>query len=677
MKRLFILLCAVCTLSVYAAEQITIAQFIANADETTTYRLRGEVKNITNNSYGNFDLKDETGSLYIHGLKNENGDNVFSSKGIAEGDTITLEGIYLLYNGVKPEIVNALYISHKKPDVVWTPVPVTISEFIALNDGKRYILTGVVTDITDTYYNNFYMEDETGSAYVYGLWDTNNNKLNIGTMGLAEGDTITLSAVYKLYGAVHEAINAQYISHKKPGGTDPDPDPNPEGSVTFSKAFAGSDGWSKMVGQTVTFSNDFYLCDTYSNAYGYIVADHRLRSPEEYGEEGTTAYKNAVEANTHDSCRLSGVTFTGNFRPGAIIRGLEAEVVAEHQLRAVNVPKIIYNELPTQRPDLGSPSLVVCAANIENFFVTLGGYAGAKNETQLEVQKQKISKALYNMDADIYALAEVEQGPNAIKVLVDLLNGLAGTEQYAYVDNGSSYYDGTMVCYIYRKDKVKPYGNYLFPCTYAAMKWREAIQCFEQLSNGERFNLSVNHFFAKISKTDADRQDNMKSLINKLAAALTYDPDVLVMGDLNGYTGEESNLLLKRDKGYVDLLMKYDPQGYSHIYNQQVGYLDHAYCTPSLATQVTKAASYHLNADTKKNSYNYASGDASMYRYADHEPILVGLRLGETVPDPDPDPRQDVDNVQGATQAYKQIINGTLYIIYNNNRYTVTGVRVE
>lgn len=677
MKRLFLLLCAVCTLSVYAAEQITIAQFLSNADTETTYRLRGEVQNVTNTSYGKFDLKDETGTIIIFRLVDDTNTPVYSSKGIEEGDTVTLEGKYKIYNS-KPEIENALYIEHKKPDVTWEPVPLTLHEFITRNDGKRYILTGTVTAITDVSYNNFYIGDPTDTVYVYGLWDSSGtNKASITAMGLEEGDTITLSAVYKLFGAVHEAISARYISHKKPGGTDPDPDPDPEGSVTFSKAFAGSDGWSKMIGQTVTFSNDFYLCDTYSNAYGYIVADHRLRSPEEYGEEGTTAYKNAVEANTHDSCRLSDVSFAYGCRPGAIIRGLQAEVVAEHQLRAVNTPKIIYNELPTQRPDLGSPSLVVCAANIENFFVTLGGYAGAKNETQLEVQKQKISKALYNMDADIYALAEVEQGPNAIKVLVDLLNGLAGTEQYAYVDNGSSYYDGTMVCYIYRKDKVKPYGNYLFPCTYAAMKWREAIQCFEQLSNGERFNLSVNHFFAKISKTDADRQNNMKSLINKLAAALTYDPDVLVMGDLNGYTGEESNLLLKRDKGYVDLLMKYDPQGYSHIYNQQVGYLDHAYCTPSLATQVTKAASYHLNADTKKNSYNYASGDASMYRYADHEPILVGLRLGETVPDPDPDPRQDVDNVQGATQAYKQIINGTLYIIYNNNRYTVTGVRVE
>jgi predicted extracellular nuclease len=206
------------------------------------------------------------------------------------------------------------------------------------------------------------------------------------------------------------------------------------------------------------------------------------------------------------------------------------------------------------------------------------------------------------------------------------------------------------------------------------MKWREAIQCFEQLSTGERFNLSMNHFFAKISKTDADRQDNMRYLINKLPAALSYDPDVLVMGDLNGFTMEESNLMLSRNKGYVDLLMKHDPTGYSHIYDQQVGYLDHAYCTPSLSKQVTKAVSYHLNADTDKKTYAYTAWDESMYRYSDHDPILVGMRLGDNIPDPEP---HAVDNIQTTSPFTKQIINGTLYIISNGIRYTVTGVRVE
>jgi hypothetical protein len=50
-----------------------------------------------------------------------------------------------------------------------------------------------------------------------------------------------------------------------------------------------------------------------------------------------------------------------------------------------------------------------------------------------------------------------------------------------------------------------------------------------------------------------------------------------------------------------------------------------------MASQVTKAVSYHINADTPSSLYSYAKGNESMYRYSDHDPILVGLKLeGET-----------------------------------------------
>ena len=48
--------------------------------------------------------------------------------------------------------------------------PKTIAEFISLANTKdTCILTGVVTNIASTQYGNFYIEDNTGTAYVYGL----------------------------------------------------------------------------------------------------------------------------------------------------------------------------------------------------------------------------------------------------------------------------------------------------------------------------------------------------------------------------------------------------------------------------------------------------------------------------------------------------------------------------
>ena len=430
--------------------------------------------------------------------------------------------------------------------------------------------------------------------------------------------------------------------------------------VDFDADFAD---WSQWVGKTVSFTNDFYLC----NASSRMIAPHRLRAPEEYGEEGTAAYDAAQAANEHDKCYLSGLQVYSNERPGAIIRNLVAQVTAANQLQLIGTPTIIYNELPTRRPDLGNANVVVCGTNLQNFFVTLGGYAGAADETQLECQKTKISKALYHMDADIYGLCEVEQGPLATTELVRLLNELAGRDCYAWVNANFSTYNGIMVCYIYRKDRVRTYSRYLMPYSYAPMKFREAIQCFEHIDTGERFNVSINHFYAKTSKTDADREENMRSLITKISTAVSNDPDVLVIGDLNAYTMEESNLLLSRDKKYVDLLMRDDPTGYSYVYDAMVGYLDHAYCSPSMAPQVTRATAYHLNADTYYR-YGFKYGDNSMYRYSDHDPILVGLHLG---------PNTAVENISAAEPCRKVLRDGMLLIERGGAEYTVTGTRLK
>ena len=157
----------------------------------------------------------------------------------------------------------------------------------------------------------------------------------------------------------------------------------------------------------------------------------------------------------------------------------------------------------------------------------------------------------------------------------------------------------------------------------------------------------------------------MQRLISKLSSAEAIDPDVLVMGDLNAYTMEASNLLLTEGEGYVDLLMKYDPDGYSYVYDKLVGYLDHAYCSPSMESQVTKAVSYHMNADTP-TSYEYSKGNTTMYRYADHEPILVGLRLGE-------DTSTNVEEVETGVACTKVLRNGQIVILRGDNAYTITG----
>ena len=66
--------------------------------------------------YGNFDLEDSTGSVYVYGVLSEKGgakkqfQTLATEKGIKEGSTLTIVGTRGSYNG-KIEVMNAYFIS--------------------------------------------------------------------------------------------------------------------------------------------------------------------------------------------------------------------------------------------------------------------------------------------------------------------------------------------------------------------------------------------------------------------------------------------------------------------------------------------------------------------------------------------------------------------------------------
>ena len=222
------------------AEEITIGEFLSKADPNTTYRLTGTVKNISNTLYGNFDLVDETGSVYIYGLLDKDGNaQKFESIGIKEGDTVTLEGKYKDYNG-KAEIANAQYISHVSsgdgPGPSTPAEQITIAEFLSKADpNTTYRLTGKVSNITNTQYGNFDLVDATGTIYVYGLLDKDGNAKNFESLGIKEGDEITVEGKYNEYNGNPQIKNAQYISGGSGSGGGDDPGTVPSGEYIKDK----------------------------------------------------------------------------------------------------------------------------------------------------------------------------------------------------------------------------------------------------------------------------------------------------------------------------------------------------------------------------------------------------------------------------------------------------------
>ena len=99
------------------AKVATIAEFIAAPEATDVYyELTGTIGGSINTTYGNFDLTDETGTVYVYGLTKEfiavgstSNDKSFASLGLKEGDKITLRGFRGSYNG-KIEVMGAYFV---------------------------------------------------------------------------------------------------------------------------------------------------------------------------------------------------------------------------------------------------------------------------------------------------------------------------------------------------------------------------------------------------------------------------------------------------------------------------------------------------------------------------------------------------------------------------------------
>ena len=99
-------------------ESLTVAEFLATETGDKPYVLKGTITNVANTSYGNFDLKDETGSVYVYGIYEdytaESRVKVFEAKGLKEGDIVTLIGPRGEYKG-QAQVNGSSYVLHETP----------------------------------------------------------------------------------------------------------------------------------------------------------------------------------------------------------------------------------------------------------------------------------------------------------------------------------------------------------------------------------------------------------------------------------------------------------------------------------------------------------------------------------------------------------------------------------
>ena len=102
-----------------AAIEATVAEFLdAEEDDTTLYRLRGTITNVKDTTYGNFDITDETGTVYIYGLCSPEGEaKHWAASGAQLGDDIEIITVRSSYSNT-PQGKNAYFVEKQRPGTI-------------------------------------------------------------------------------------------------------------------------------------------------------------------------------------------------------------------------------------------------------------------------------------------------------------------------------------------------------------------------------------------------------------------------------------------------------------------------------------------------------------------------------------------------------------------------------
>lgn len=404
------------------------------------------------------------------------------------------------------------------------------------------------------------------------------------------------------------------------------------------------------VGDTVQFDVPVIVNRNYgySGFTGLTVSVRRIFAPTNQAYPLSEEYKQIVALNGKAGFTLTGC---GYHRDGERLHNLKAVVTSRLQVQYLsgkwegnNTRAALEYNVPSV--DMrGIHNVLVCGANLEYYLVeNLGTGYGADSYYEHQRQRKKVTTALARIHADIYGLLEIEQGQAALSEIASDLTELTGDPYYYIDDKGSAQGSYTKSGFVYRADRIIPEG--LMTRNNTVVANRKMLQGFILIEDGERFIFSINHFKAKSgtgSGKNADQGDGQGifnynrtleaiSLVQNMASYQSFyeDKDVLIMGDLNAYAYEDPIRTLI-DANMYDLHRYFHADSsYSYVYGEQAGYLDHAIANDALIKQVTGMAVWHVNSD-ESDYYTYdKSNDQTVFRYSDHDPVLVGLILDST-----------------------------------------------
>jgi hypothetical protein len=341
-----------------------------------------------------------------------------------------------------------------------------------------------------------------------------------------------------------------------------------------------------------------------------------------------------------------------------------------------------YRLMPTLDPQFdsvnprpGAPNvsgaLRVASLNLNNYFTTIDtgpnvcGPAsdldcrGANSEEEFSRQQRKTVSMIASLDADIVAIVELENNASeSLRSIVGGLNAVFGADTYDFVDTGTIGSDAIKVGFVFRPADVQLVGPYALLDSSVDARFNDRrhrpvlAQTFRSVASGGQLTVVNNHLKSKSSSCASDGdpkvgdgQSHCSATRNAGAAAMidwiasdptsSGDTDYLIVGDFNTHAMGDAVMSFK-SAGYVSIADTFmGADAYSFEFDGQLGALDHALASRSLAAKVVDAAEWHINADEARlNDYNLEFGrdpalfdSTNPYRASDHDPLIVGIEF--------------------------------------------------
>lgn len=210
LKYIFTALVAALTLAVGCEDDIE--RYLDEVKVSSSYvaiPAAGGSQTITVNASADWSFGDIPEWLTVSPTSGAAGETTVSFK--AGAATSTNEAMLYLTCDGKSQIINVLQMTEK------VDLPITACKVVNENgeDGKTYRVKGVVTKIANTTYGNMYINDDTDEVYVYGTLDASGKEKNFLSLGIEEGDIVTVEGPRKTYSGTIELVNVTVISIEK------------------------------------------------------------------------------------------------------------------------------------------------------------------------------------------------------------------------------------------------------------------------------------------------------------------------------------------------------------------------------------------------------------------------------------------------------------------------------